>query len=124
MLKNNARKFITKYEKFTYESVKRIDLDIFCMIYVIVWIEDNNWGPTLFEKIIWSIITNFYLSIFANLIKVFDIKMLIFQSFIKKAYAEDSNAHEFEVKIFAIKNKEILWAHAPSCGEFLMSNSR
>ena len=61
MLKNNARKFITKYEKFTYESVKRIDLDIFCMIYVIVWIEDNNWGPTLFEKIIWSIITNFYL---------------------------------------------------------------
>ena len=28
------------------------------------------------------------------------------------------------LKIFAIKNKEILWAHAPSCGGFSMSNSR
>ena len=29
-----------------------------------------------------------------------------------------------DIKIFAIKIKEILWAHAPSCGGFSMSNSR
>ena len=36
VLKSNARKFITKFERFSYQSVKRTDIDISSMIYVIV----------------------------------------------------------------------------------------